>query len=481
MSVFQNHIAGEWLSGVDSIANINPSDLNDTIGYYAQADRNQAEHALQAARQAQPQWAAQGLEVRHQALMAIGNELMARSKELGALLSREEGKPLQEGIGEIYRAGQFFQYYAAEVHRQIGDTADSVRPGIEIDIRREPAGVVVVISPWNFPTATAAWKIAPALAFGNSVVWKPATIVPASAHALSEIIARQNLPPGTFNLIMGSGGEVGDVLINSPLADAITFTGSLGVGRRIAQAAAINLTKFQLEMGSKNALVVMDDADLELAVNCAMNGAFSGTGQKCTASSRLIVHRKVHDAFIERMIERMQALKVGHALDPDTAMGPVVEQRQLQENQNYLQLGQEEGAKLTWGGELLERATPGYYMAPALFTQTHNAMRINREEMFAPIACVIPADDYEHALNLANDTEFGLTGGIITQSLTRAVHFRRHLKTGCVMVNLPTTGTDYHVPFGGRGNSSFGSREQGRYAVEFYTQVKTAYIHTGAL
>ena len=481
MSVFQNYIAGAWLSGVDSIANINPSDLNDTIGHYAQADRAQAGQALQAARQAQPQWAAQGLEARYQVLMTIGNELIARSEELGTLLSREEGKPLKEGIGEIYRAGQFFQYYAAEVHRQIGDTADSVRPGIEIDIRREPVGVVVVISPWNFPTATAAWKIAPALAFGNSVVWKPANIVPASAHALSEIIARQNLPPGTFNLVMGSGSEVGDALINSPLTDAITFTGSLGVGRRIAQAAAANLTKFQLEMGSKNALVVMDDADLDLAVNCAMNGAFSGTGQKCTASSRLIVHRAIHDAFVERMIERMRVLKVGHALDPDTAMGPVVEQRQLQENQQYLQLGQAEGAELAWGGELLERATPGYYMAPALFTQTHNAMRINREEMFAPIACVIPADDYEQALSLANDTEFGLTGGIITQSLARATHFRRHLKTGCVMVNLPTAGTDYHVPFGGRGNSSFGSREQGRYAVEFYTQVKTAYIHSGVL
>ena len=274
MSVFQNYINGAWTPGTTTIANTNPSDLSDTIGHYAQADRAQAQQALAAAKQAQTLWADKGLEARHSALMAIGNELIARSEELGTLLAREEGKPRKEGIGEVYRAGQFFHYYAAEVHRQIGDTADSVRPGIEIDVRREPVGVVVVISPWNFPTATAAWKIAPALAFGNSVVWKPANIVPASAYALTEIIARQNLPPGTFNLVMGSGGSVGDALINSPLADAITFTGSLGVGRNIAQAAAANLTKFQLEMGSKNALVVMDDADLDTAVNCAMNGAF---------------------------------------------------------------------------------------------------------------------------------------------------------------------------------------------------------------
>jgi aldehyde dehydrogenase (NAD+) len=481
MNIIPNYIAGAWTESAASIANVNPSDLADVIGHYAQADRAQAEKALAAAKEAQPLWAATGLEERHKALMAIGNELLARSEELGTLLSREEGKPLKEGIGEVYRAGQFFQYYAAEVHRQIGDTADSVRPDIEIDVRREPVGVVVVISPWNFPTATAAWKIAPALAFGNAVVWKPANVVPASAQALTEIIARQNLPAGTFNLVMGSGGKVGDALINSPLADAITFTGSLGVGRTIASAAAANLTKFQLEMGSKNALVVMDDADLDIAVNCAMNGAFSGTGQKCTASARLIVHRAIHDAFVERMIARIQALKVGHALDPETEMGPVVEERQLQENQQNLARGRDEGAELAWGGELLQRPTQGYYMAPALFTRTNNQMHINREELFAPIACVLEVDDYEQALATANDTEFGLSGGIVTRSLARATHFRRHLRTGCVMVNLPTAGTDYHVPFGGRGNSSFGSREQGRYAVEFYTQVKTAYIYSGAL
>jgi aldehyde dehydrogenase (NAD+) len=478
---FGNFIGGRWQAGASEIENRNPSDLSDLIGSYAQADRAQAEAAIAAAREAAETWAASGLETRYKVLMAIGEELIARSAELGELLSREEGKPRAEGVAEIARSGQFFTYYAAEALRQIGDTADSVRPGIEIDVRREPLGVVAVISPWNFPTATAAWKIAPALAFGNAVIWKPANVTPASAWALSEVISRQDgLPAGAFNLVMGSGGAVGQSLIESPDIDAVSFTGSLGVGRRIAQACANNLTKFQLEMGSKNALVVMDDGDLEVAAAAALNGAFGGTGQKCTASSRLIVHRAVHDAFVEKLSAGLQALKVGHALAEGTQMGPVVDAGQLDSNLAYLDLAKSEGCTPVCGGERLARETEGYYLSPALFTGTRNDMRVNREEMFAPIACVIEAGDYDEALAIANDTEFGLTAGIVTKSLARATHFRRTVKTGCVMVNLPTAGTDYHVPFGGRGNSSFGSREQGRYAVEFYTQVKTAYIAAGA-
>lgn len=479
--VLRNFIGGAWQAGATDIENRNPSDLSDLVGRYAQADRAEAEAAIAAAREAAETWAKSGLETRYKVLMAIGEELIARSGELGELLSREEGKPRAEGVGEVYRSGQFFTYYAAEALRQIGDTADSVRPGIEIDVRREPLGVVAVISPWNFPMATAAWKIAPALAFGNAVIWKPANVTPASAWALAEIISRQaDLPAGAFNLVMGSGGAVGQGLIESPDVDAVTFTGSLGVGRRIAQACAQNLTKVQLEMGSKNALVVMDDADLDVAVAAALNGAFGGSGQKCTASSRLIVHRAVHDEFVDKMTAGMQALKVGHALAEGTQIGPVVDAGQLDSNLAYLELAKSEGCSHVSGGERLALETEGYYLTPALFTGTRNDMRVNREEMFAPIACVIEAGGYDEALAIANDTEFGLTAGIVTRSLARANHFRRNVKTGCVMVNLPTAGTDYHVPFGGRGNSSYGSREQGRYAVEFYTQVKTAYIAAGA-
>lgn len=474
-----NYIAGEWAAGESEIENRNPSDTSDLIGMFAQASADQLEATLDAARTAQAEWSGAGIERRYAALMAIGEELMARSAELGELLSREEGKPLAEGKGEVYRAGQFFTYYAAETLRQIGDTADSVRDGIEIDVRRDPVGTVAIISPWNFPTATASWKIAPALAFGNAVVWKPANITPASAVALTEIIARQDLPQGLFSLVMGSGRSIGQRLVESPKIDAISFTGSVPVGKGIAAAAITNLTKVQMEMGSKNALAVMDDGDLDTAVTVALGGAFGSTGQKCTASSRLVVHERVHDEFVDRLVAGARALKVGHALEEGTQIGPVASAEQLEGNLDYIRLGKSEGADLLCGGDRLERPTEGHYMAPAVFAGTTNAMRINREEMFAPIACVIKVGSYDEALATVNDTNFGLTSGIVTRSLARANHFRRNARTGCVMVNLPTAGTDYHVPFGGRGDSSYGPREQGAYAAEFYTTVKTAYIAAG--
>ncbi len=474
-----NLIAGEWMAGDTAIENRNPSDLTDVIGLFAQASADQLSAALDRARNAQLEWAAYGLERKQAVLMSIGTELMSRAEELGRLLSREEGKPFAEGKGEVYRAGQFFTYYAAECLRQIGENADSVREGVEIDVRREPVGVVGVISPWNFPTATAAWKIAPALCYGNAVVWKPANLTPASAVALTEIIERQDIPRGLFSLVMGSGGAIGQRLVESPQVDAISFTGSVPVGKGIAAAAIQNLTKVQMEMGSKNALAVMDDADLDLAVSLALGGAFGGTGQKCTASSRLVVHAAIHDAFVEKLVAGAKALKVGHALEEGTQMGPVVSEQQLQENLAYVELGQSEGADLACGGHRLELQHDGYYMSPGVFVNTNNTMRINREEMFAPLTSVIKVDSYDEALAIVNDTNFGLTSGIVTQNLARATHFRRHARTGVVTVNLPTAGTDYHVPFGGRGDSSYGPREQGKAAAEFYTTVKTAYISAG--
>ncbi len=465
--------------GESQIENRNPSDLNDLIGVFAQASADQLEATLFQARRAQSDWAAYGVERKQAVLMKIGEELMARSEELGTLLSREEGKPLAEGKGEIFRAGQFFTYYAAECLRQIGENADSVREGVEIDVRREPVGVVAVISPWNFPTATASWKIAPALCYGNAVVWKPANATPASAVALAEIIYGQDIPEGLFSLVMGSGRSIGQRLIESPKVNAISFTGSVPVGKEIAVAALQNLTKVQMEMGSKNALAVMDDADLDLASALALGGAFGGTGQKCTASSRLVVHEAVHDAFVEKLVTGAKALKVGHALQPGVQMGPVVSEQQLRENLEYVAIGKSEGAELACGGVRLEMPHDGYYMSPGVFLNTNNDMRINREEMFAPLASVIKVGGYEEALATVNDTNFGLTSGIVTQNLARATHFRRNARTGVVTVNLPTAGTDYHVPFGGRGDSSYGPREQGKAAAEFYTTVKTAYVSAG--
>ena len=474
-----NYIAGEWVAGASEIENRNPSDLSDLIGMFAQATPDQLDATLDQAQRAQVEWAAYGIERKYNVLMAIGTEMMQRAEELGTLLAREEGKPLAEGKGEVYRAGQFFTYYAAETLRQMGDTADSVRDGIEIDVRREAVGVVAIISPWNFPTATASWKIAPALCYGNAVVWKPANVTPASAVALVEIIARQDVPKGLVSLVMGAGSAIGQRLVESPKVGAISFTGSVPVGKGIAASAIQNLTRVQMEMGSKNALAVMDDADLDLAVSLALGGAFGGSGQKCTASSRLVVHQSVHDQFVEKLVAGAKAMKVGHALEAGTQMGPVVSEQQLKENLAYVDLAASEGAELLCGGQRLEMQHDGYYMSPGVFVGTNNNMRINREEMFAPLACVIPVASYDEALHVVNDTNFGLTAGIVTTNLARATHFRRNAQSGCVMVNLPTAGTDYHVPFGGRGDSSYGPREQGQTARDFYTIVKTAYIASG--
>lgn len=474
--LYRNWIGGEWVDGTTTITNHNPSDLTDNLGEFSQASAEQAQEAIAAAAAAQPAWYAGGLEKRYGQLLSIGSELIARADELGRELSREEGKPFAEGKGEVYRAGQFFQYYAAEVHRQIGDVADSVRPGIEVEAHREPMGVVAVISPWNFPIATAVWKIAPALAFGNAVVWKPANLVPYSAWALAEIISRHSLPAGTFNLVMGSGRQVGSVLVESPRVDAITFTGSVETGRQIAATAVNNFTKLQMEMGSKNALIVLDDADIDTAVQCAFAGGYSGTGQKCTASSRLIVTEGIHDRFVEALTERLARAKVDHALAEGTEIGPVVDENQYKSDLAWIEKAKAEGGTIAFGGEPVSRDTEGWYLQPTLVTGTTSRMEVNQEEMFAPIACVIRVRDYDEALATLNDTRFGLTAGIVTQSLAKAYDFKRNARFGCCMVNLPTAGTDYHVPFGGRNESSYGPREQGQYAREFYTEVKTTYI-----
>jgi len=472
---FKNLIAGEWHGGASVTVNRNPSDVSDVIGEYAQADRAQAEAAIAAAKQALPGWALGSIQERANILDRAGSEILARKDELGRLLSREEGKTLPEGIGEAMRAGQIFKFFAGEVVRQSGEHLASVRPGVEVDITREPVGVVGLITPWNFPIAIPAWKIAPALAYGNTVVFKPADLVPGCAWAIAEILAKAGIPPGVFNLVMGRGSVVGDAFVGSPDVNALSFTGSVSTGRAIAAKAVTRMAKLQLEMGGKNPLVVLDDADLPTAVNCAVQGAYFSTGQRCTASSRLIVTAGIHDRFVAAVADKLKTLKVDDALAQGTDIGPVVDQSQLDQDLSYIDIGKRENATLALGGERLTRKTDGFYMAPALFTDATNAMRIAREEIFGPVAVVVRAKDYDEALALANDTEFGLSSGIVTTSLKHASHFKRHAQAGMVMVNVPTAGVDYHVPFGGRKGSSYGPREQGRYAAEFFTTVKTAY------
>ena len=475
-STFRNYIAGEWVAGATVTVNRNPSDLSDVIGEYAQADAAQAGAAIAAAKQAFPAWATGSIQERANILDRAGNEILARKDELGRLLSREEGKTLPEGVGEAMRAGNIFKFFAGEALRLVGEKIPSVRPGVDVEVTREPLGVIGLITPWNFPIAIPAWKLAPALAWGNTVVMKPADLVPGCAWALADILARAGLPAGVFNLVMGRGSVVGEAMVAHPDVAGISFTGSVGTGRGIAAKAVARMAKVQLEMGGKNPLVVLDDADLATAVNCAVQGAYFSTGQRCTASSRLIVTEGIHDRFVAAVKEKLLSLKVDDALAPGTDLGPVVDQSQLDTDLSYIEAGRGEGATLACGGERLQRAKEGFYLAPALFTGATNAMRIAREEIFGPVAAVIRAKNYDEALAIANDTQFGLCTGIVTNSLKHAAHFKRHAEAGMVMVNLPTAGVDYHVPFGGRKGSSYGPREQGRYAAEFYTVVKTAYV-----
>jgi alpha-ketoglutaric semialdehyde dehydrogenase len=471
----KNYIAGEWVEGDGAARNVNPSNTDDVVGLYARASAAQVDTAVAAAKAAFPAWSRTSPQERHDILLRASIEILARREELGRLLAREEGKTLPEAIGEVGRAGQIFDFFAGEALRIPGEKLASVRPNIDVELTREAVGVIGVIAPWNFPIAIPAWKIAPALAYGNCVLFKPADLVPGSAHALSEIIVRAGAPKGVFNLVMGRGSVVGQTMLEHKGIDAITFTGSVATGKKVAAACAERMRKFQLEMGGKNPLIVLDDADLKNAVECAVNGAFFSTGQRCTASSRLIVTKGIYSQFAQAMVERMKGLVVDDALKAGVHIGPVVDQNQLDQDLSYLSIGKDEGAKLAIGGERVERATPGFYMSPALFTDADNAMRVAREEIFGPVAAMIPADDYDHALAIANDTEFGLCAGICTTSLKYSSHFKRNIEAGMAMVNVPTAGVDYHVPFGGRKGSSFGSREQGRYAAEFYTIVKTAY------
>ncbi len=480
--IHRNFIAGDWREGDDVYTNVNPSNTADIVGEYAIAGARDAAAAALAARDAFHAWSRSGIQQRFDLLDRIGTEILARKEELGTLLSREEGKTLPEGIGEATRAGQIFKFFAGEVIRQTGELLPSVRPGVEVEITREPVGVVALITPWNFPLAIPAWKIAPALAYGNCVIFKPAELVPGCAWALSDIIVRAFTDiyggtfNGAFNLVMGRGATVGDALVESRDVDAISFTGSVEVGRSIAVKAATQMKKLQLEMGGKNPLVILDDAELDVAVNCAIQGAYYSTGQRCTASSRLIATAGIHDRFVAAMVEKLKTLSIDDALKTGTHIGPVVDDRQLEKDLSYLEVARTEGAHLTYGGERLKRSTDGYYLSPVLWTNTHANMRINREEIFGPAASVIAVKNYEEALEVANDTPFGLSAGICTTSLRYASKFKRDSQAGMVMVNLPTAGVDYHVPFGGRKGSSYGPREQGRYAREFYTVVKTAYI-----
>ena len=467
-------INGEKVASDRPSESLNPSDTRDRVARTPDGGVDEVNAAVAAAKAAFPAWSEASPEVRSDILDKAGTLIMERREQLGRLLSREEGKTLPEGIGETVRAGRILKYFAGEALRVHGQNLASVRPGVEIQTYRQAVGVYGLITPWNFPVAIPAWKSAPALAFGNTVVMKPAGPTPATAEAMVAILHEAGLPRGVLNLVIGRGG-VGQAIVDHKDVDGISFTGSQGVGAGVAAGAVKRQARVQLEMGGKNPLIVLDDADLDRAVMIALDGSFYATGQRCTASSRLIVQDGIHDRFVAALAEKVAALRVGAALDPNTQIGPAVSEDQRETSYRYIEIARSEGGRVVAGGERMQIETPGWYVQPTLIVDTDPASRINHEEVFGPVASTIRVKDYEEALAIANGVEFGLSAGIVTSSLKHARDFQRRAKAGMTMVNLPTAGVDYHVPFGGSKSSSYGAREQGFAAVEFFTQTKTSY------
>ncbi len=470
----KNFVGGRWKGGAEELDIRNPSNLDESAGRYGLATVADVEEAFAAARKAHGGWRAATLEQRSVVLENIAQGIFARKDELAQIMSLEGGKTIPDALGEIVRAGNIARFFAGEALRMGGEKIGSVRPGVDVEITREPVGVVGLITPWNFPIAVSLWKISPALAFGNAIVWKPSEKTPGISAAIAEIVAAAGVPEGVFNMVLGNGPDIGSAVVEN--ADAVSFTGSAATGRRIAVRCAERLVRVQLEMGGKNPLVVLDDANLDLAADLAVNGAYFQAGQRCTASSRLIVTSGIHDRFVAAVAERVKKLKIGNAADSATQIGPVIDESQFNKVQSYVELGRSEKAELLAGGDAIKLATRGWYVSPVLFANTANNLRINQEEVFGPFASVIRVADYDEALAVANDTEYGLSAGIVTTSMKYAKDFQANVQAGMTMLNLPTAGVDYHVPFGGRKSSSYGPREQGRYAVEFYTIVKTSYL-----
>jgi aldehyde dehydrogenase (NAD+) len=480
MSTFNNYIAGEWVDSADgkTIENTNPA-TGEVIGHFASATADDTKRAIAAAKDALTKWGNLPGPNRGAILDKASQIIAARADELAETLTREEGKTLAEATGEVARARDLFKYYAGEGFRAGGDVIPPNTPDTLLFTKREPLGVIALITPWNFPIAIPAWKIAPALAYGNTVVFKPASLVPHTALKLVEILIEAGLPPGVINLVVGSGGAVGNTLAESKDIAGLSFTGSLGVGTGIYAKTAKNLVRTQLEMGGKNPTVVLNDAQIPLAVDVAVRGGFGLTGQACTATSRVIVEDKIADAFTQALVEAARGLKVGNGLESGVQMGPAVSEDQLQTDLDYVGVGKGEGAKLLVGGEPIKTGG-GYYVQPTVFEGVEPGMRIAQEEIFGPVISVIRAKNLDDALEKANGIGFGLSASIVTNDLNKAMTFAHRIDAGVVKVNEPTTGLALQAPFGGfKGSSANTFKEQGQAAIEFYTRTKTVYVKYG--
>lgn len=468
----KHHVAGRSISAPAAFEQPNPADPADFLVTGPGGDKALADEAATAARAAVGPLYNLGVEKRADILSAIGRKLMENAAEIAVLIARETGKTLGDAKGETMRAARLFDFFAGETIRNIGEVYASTRKGAGVEVTYDPLGVVAAITPWNFPIAIPAWKIAPALAFGNAVVWKPSEYSSATANVLMEIIAAAGLPDGAVNMILGAG-KAGAAVCEADGIDAISFTGSVATGTKVRLGAAARGQRMQLEMGGVNGLIIMADADFDAAVECAVNGAFYAAGQRCTATSRIIVENAIADRFAAALRSRLQALKVGNPLDAATVVGPLISLKQKAAISAQVATVEKSGLVPVFGGTAVEM--PHAFFAPTLFDHVPTDNYLNTEEIFAPVAGMFRVGDFEEAMQLLNMPSYTLSAGICTTSLSHAAHFKRKAKAGVTMVNLPTAGIDYHAPFGGVGGSSYGPREQGRAARQFYTVLRTCY------
>ncbi|WP_324669283.1 aldehyde dehydrogenase family protein [Geochorda subterranea] len=474
---YHNFIEGEWVPALDGQVqeDRSPADRDRVVAEVPRSSGADVSRAVEAARRALAGWSRTSPVGRGEILYRAAAIVRSRAESIARLLSLEEGKPIGESRAEVARAAQILEYFGGEGARLAGETLPSSRPGVFLFTVREPLGVVGIVTPWNFPIAIPAWKLAPALVAGNTVVFKPASQAPATGLELVRALAEAGLPPGVLNAVVGPGSVVGEALLGAEGVRAVSFTGSTAVGSRLYQDASRRGLRCQCEMGGKNPLVVLADADLERAVEVALDGAFRSAGQRCTATSRIIVERPIAAAFVERFVERAAALRVGDPLDEATYVGPVVDETQMESILGYIRTGVEEGARLVLGGRRLTEGElgRGFYVAPTVFVEARSQMTIAQEEIFGPVVAILEAADFDEAVRLANDTRYGLSASVCTRDLARAHRFIREVEAGVVGVNVPTAGVEFQAPFGGTKASGTPFKEQGKVAVDFYSQLKT--------
>ena len=480
MNVFKNYINGEWLESKSekTFPNINPANTDDTVGLFQASNSEDVELACNAAAAARLGWADLPATKRGEYLFKAADLLENRLSKLGEEMTREEGKTLPEAIGEVKRAINIFRYFGGEGSRQFTYQVPSERENVLCYTIRKPLGTVALITPWNFPSAIPAWKIAPALICGNTVVIKPASLAPLSSYRLIEALHEAGIPPGVINYVTGGGGSVGDALTSNPEIKAVSFTGSTSVGSSLYKKVSEKRIRVQLEMGGKNPTVVLSDADLDYAAEILINGAFFSTGQKCTACSRAIIERTIYEPLVEKLIEKTRKLKIGNGLESGVQIGPAVDEDQLKTDLGYIDVAKREGAKLLQGGNRLtgDNYDKGYFIEPTIFSDVTSGMRIAQEEVFGPVLALMVAEDFDDALRIANDVKFGLSASIVSKDLTRVYKFINRIEAGLITVNLPTAGVEYQLPFGGTKESSYGMREQGPQALDFYSETRTVYL-----